>query len=88
MKKKKRTTSNAIGRDDDSAANIDDNIDAKYGPRNQRYNLRACKPRDYGHLHATADGNFNATLESIAMTQHGVRKGLQIFDEAGENAIT
>ena len=40
------------------------------------------------YTHATTDGNFNATLESIAMPQHGVRKGLRILGEAGENAIT
>ena len=74
--------------DDEEAGNIENEMDEKYGPRNQQYNLRPRKPRDYGHLHATIDGNFNATLESIAMTQHGMRKGLQVFGKAGEDAVT
>ena len=49
--------------DDEEADNIDNDMDTKYGPRTQQYNLRPRKPRDYGHLHATTDGNFNATLE-------------------------
>ena len=55
-------------------------MDAQYGPRTGKYDLRARKPRDYGHLHIT--------LESIAMTQHSVRKGLKIFGEAGVIAVT
>ena len=66
--------------EEETEANIDTEMDVKYGTRTGRYDLRARKPRDYDHLHAT--------LESIAMTQHGVRKGLQLFGEAGEAAIT
>ena len=78
----------AAEEDDEEAGNIDNDMDTEYGPRTQQYNLRLCKPRDYGHLHATTDGNFNATLESIAMTQHEMRKGLQVFGKAGEDAVT
>ena len=82
------TTRATAEEDDKEADNIDNDMDTKYGPRTQQYNLRPRKPRDYGHLHATTDGNLNATLESIAMTQHGMRKGLQVFGKAGEGAIT
>jgi Reverse transcriptase (RNA-dependent DNA polymerase) len=74
--------------EDEETNNIDEEMDEKYGPRTQQYDLRPRKPRDYGHMHATIDGNFNATLDSIAMTQHGMRKGLQIFGKAGEDAVT
>ena len=42
-------------------------IDAKYGARSGKYELRTKRPRDYSHLHAT--------LESIVMTQHSIKKG-------------
>jgi hypothetical protein len=37
------------------------------------------KPQDYGHM--------QATLVSIAMTQHPVNKGLKVFGEAGVSAV-
>ena len=61
------------------AMQVDELMDERYGRRLGKYNLRARKPRDYSHLHAT--------LESIAMTQHSVRKGLRIFGEAGVDAV-
>ena len=59
---------------------VDAQMDVIYGPRTGKYDLRARKPRDYGHMHVT--------LESIAMTQHSVRKGLKLFGEAGVVAVT
>ena len=59
--------------------NVNDHMDAKYGPRTGSYNLRARKPRDYSHIHTT--------LESTVMTQHGIRKGLQLFGKAGVDAV-
>ena len=41
--------------------------------------LRPRKPRDYGHLHTT--------LQHTAMTQYSVKKGLQVFGEAGVEAV-
>ena len=38
--------------DDDPVADIAAEMDEKYGPRTDRYNLRARKPRDYSHLYA------------------------------------
>ena len=58
---------------------VDEVMDERYGRRLGKYNLRARKPRDYSHLHAT--------LESIVMTQHSARKGLRIFGEAGVDAV-
>jgi hypothetical protein len=76
----------AIGADDNDADNIvveDDDItarmDATYGPRTSAYDLRARKPRDYGHIHTT--------LESTMFTQHNVRKGMKLFGEAGVDAV-
>ena len=65
--------------DDEVEIDVDAQMDAIYGPRTGKYDLRARKPRDYGHMHVT--------LESIAMTQHSVRKGLKLFGEAGVVAV-
>ena len=54
-------------------------MDAAYGQRQHQYDLRACKPRDYSHLHVT--------LEGTVMTQHNIKKGLQVFGEAGVEAV-
>ena len=59
--------------------NIQTQMDKRYGRRTSQYNLRARKHQDYGHLHCT--------LESIAMTQHSITKGLKLFGDAGVNAI-
>ncbi len=66
--------------DDDVELDVDAQTEAKYGPRTGKYDLRARKPRDYGHMHVT--------LEAIAMTQHSVQKGLKLFGEAGVVAVT
>ena len=58
---------------------VDAQMDAAYGPRTGKHDLRARKPRDYSHMHVT--------LESIAMTQHSVRKGLKLFGKAGVVAV-
>ena len=58
---------------------LEHQMDEAYGPRITSHNLRPRKPRDYGHLHTT--------LEHIALTQYSVKKGLQIFGEAGVEAV-
>jgi hypothetical protein len=58
---------------------IEEQMDEKYGARISTHNLRPRKPRDYGHLHTT--------LEHTAMTQYSVKKGLQMFGEAGVEAV-
>jgi hypothetical protein len=54
-------------------------MDTKYGARQSEHNLRPRRPRDYSHLHTT--------LESIAMTQHSMKKGIKIFGDAGVDAV-
>lgn len=60
-------------------ADINNNMDQKYGARTGAYNLRARKPRDYGHLHTT--------LEHTCMTQFSVKKGIKEFGQAGIDAV-
>jgi hypothetical protein len=59
--------------------NLDRDMDQRYGERLAPYNLRARKPRDYGHIHAT--------LEHTVMTQHSMKRGIKEFGEAGVNAV-
>jgi hypothetical protein len=54
-------------------------METKYGTLNNQHNLQPRKPRNYGHMHAT--------LESIFMTQHSVKKGLKVFGEASTQAV-
>jgi hypothetical protein len=54
-------------------------MDAAYGQRQHQYDLWARKPRDYSHLHVI--------LEVTVMTQHNIKKGLQVFGEAGVEAV-
>jgi hypothetical protein len=56
-----------------------ESMDAKYGERSGAHNLRARRPRNYSHLHAT--------LEGTVMTQHSMKKGIEIFGEAGIDAV-
>ena len=72
----------------DAAARMDET----YGPRTGQYDLRARKPRNYSHLHATTahhsdSDNLDLTLETTAFTQHSVRKGLKLFGERGVDAV-
>ena len=61
--------------------NVDLNaeMDHQYGNRTAAYNLRPRKPRDYSHLHTV--------LESTMMTQYSMKKGIEIFGDAGIEAI-
>jgi hypothetical protein len=68
-----------INNDNEEEIDVNARMDAAYGPRTGRYDLRARKPRDYGHAHAT--------LESTAMTQHSVRQGIKLFGEQGVDAV-
>ncbi len=58
---------------------IEGEMNQRYGPRTERYNLRPRKPRDYGHLHVA--------LEETCMTQYSVRKGLKVFGKEGATAV-
>jgi Reverse transcriptase (RNA-dependent DNA polymerase) len=59
-------------------ATVED-MDEKYGERTGAYNLRARKPRDYGHLHTI--------LEQTCMTQYSVKKGIKEFGQSGIDAV-
>jgi hypothetical protein len=64
---------------DEHDADIEQLMDERYGERMAEYNLRPRRPRDYGHLHAV--------LEETVMTQHGIKKGLKLFGDAGVTAV-
>ena len=65
---------------DHEMIDINAQMDEQYGARLSTHNLRPRKPRDYGHLHTT--------LEHTVMTQYSVNKGIQIFGDAGIDAVT
>ena len=45
-------------------------MDAKYGPRNQRYDMRKQKPRDYSHLFATEGKEEKEEEDTPAADEH------------------
>lgn len=59
-------------------------MDALYGARGTRYNLRPRKERNYGHLFLTEEHTDNAPL---ATPQMGMKKGIKIFGQAGVDAV-
>ena len=65
-------------------------MDEQYGARTGVYNLRPRCGCDYSHLHATIAGTHckaNHTYTETVMTQHTLKKGLEIFGEAGVEAV-
>ena len=58
---------------------IEQEMDNKYEVQTGTYQLRPRKPRDYIHLHAT--------LENIVMTQHNMKKRIELFGDAGVEAV-
>jgi hypothetical protein len=65
-------------------------MEGRHGPRSSSHNLRprrrpseecrrAMQPQDNSHLHAS--------LEHCAMTQCSIKKGLEVFGDAGEEAV-
>ena len=67
--------------DIDTSDNIDitAEIDHLYGSRKAPYNLHPCKLRDYSHMHTV--------LESTMMTQYNMKKRIEMFRDAGTDAI-
>jgi hypothetical protein len=59
--------------------NVEQQMDEKYGARNDAHGLRPRRPRDYGHLHTV--------LEHTVLTQHNMRKGIELFGDDGVNAV-
>mgnify|MGYP006313076593 FL=1 len=66
-------------------------MDAKYGPRNSAYGLRPQKERNYDHrfsdCHIMYDFMMTDPTSSIALTQYSIKKGLELFGEAGAEAV-
>jgi len=54
-------------------------MDHWYGNWKAAYNLRWCNQREYSHLHTI--------LESTMMTQYNMKKVIQMFGDAGVEAI-
>ena len=65
----------AAEKEPDTAATMDQ----RYGQRTSSHNLRARKPRDYGHMHTT--------LEHTVMTQFSMKQGIKEFGDAGVDAV-
>ncbi len=79
--------------DEDNQLMIEQEMDAKYGVRGHSFKLcprrkpnygykqeePAIKPSDYDEAHAN--------LQHIALTQYSIKKGLQVFGEAGADAV-
>jgi hypothetical protein len=81
------------------APDIAAKMEEQYGPRMGQYNLQPRKPRQYSHLHTVNKINTTArkpcdyghmstaALKHTVMTQHGLKKGLKEFGEAGVKAV-
>jgi Reverse transcriptase (RNA-dependent DNA polymerase) len=65
--------------EEENEEEIENDMNIRYGPRTENYDLRPRRPRDYGHLHAT--------LESTTMTQYSMKKGIQMFGKKGTDAV-
>jgi hypothetical protein len=59
-------------------------MDLRYGPRTQAYNLRARRPRDYSHLFTLKS---DATDAPLATPQMNMKQGLKMFGEDGLAAV-
>jgi hypothetical protein len=61
----------------------DNNIERSNGPKvwpaNWGLRLKTPASRDYSHLHTT--------LEDVVMIQHTLKKGIQLFGQAGVEAV-
>ena len=96
-------TPNAIQDDDEQASgdqtredivenpSLNEEMDARYGFRSTRWNLRQRKPRTYDHKY---DENVEiyvakstATDATLATPQMSIRRGLKMFGAAGANAV-
>jgi hypothetical protein len=65
---------------EDNETDIEQTMNAKYGARQSKHNLRPQHPRDYSHIHVN--------LEGITMTQHSMKKGIKLFGQAGVDAVS
>jgi hypothetical protein len=61
---------------------LERDMNDKYGPRNERYNMRKRREPNYSHLFANTD-----TDEPLATPQMSMKKGLKMFGEDGVAAV-
>jgi hypothetical protein len=66
-----------------SQAALEREMEAKYGPRTERYDMRQRREPDYSHLFA----NTNADEPLVATPQMSMKKGLKMFGEDGVEAV-
>jgi hypothetical protein len=64
-----------------SQAAVDREMQEKYGPRNERYDMRQRREPDYSHLFANTHAD-----EPLVTPQMSMKKGLQVFGEDGIEA--
>jgi hypothetical protein len=62
---------------------LERDMEARYGPRTERYNMRQRKQRDYSHLFAT-EGTEEAP---VATPQMSMKRGLKEFGDDGVAAV-
>ena len=65
-------------------------MDEQYGMCTGTYDLHPWRAHDYSHLLATiagADYKTDHTYAETVMTQHTLKKGLEIFGEAGVKVV-
>jgi hypothetical protein len=81
QKESENDAQNENKEDEGGKAQIDaaQEMETKYGARNNKHNLRPRHPRYYIHLHAM--------LESTLMTQHSTKNGIKAFGDAGIQAV-
>ena len=68
---------------------LNEEMDARYGSRSTRWNLRQCKPRKYDHKYDEDAEIYVAqsTDATLATPQMLIRRGLKMFGTAGVNAV-
>jgi hypothetical protein len=57
-------------------------MEEKYGPRNERYNMRQRREPDYSHLFTNTHAD-----EPLATPQMNMKKGLKVFGKDGVEAV-
>jgi hypothetical protein len=67
----------------DDQGQLERDMEARYGPRTERYNMRQRKQRDYSHLFAT-EGTEEAP---VATPQMSMKRGLKEFGDDGVAAV-
>jgi hypothetical protein len=69
---------------EEEIANIEEEMNVRYGNQDHEQNIRPRRARDYGHHHM----NFGDTvMKSTVLTQYSMEKGLKEFGEKGLEAV-